>query len=451
MNLKFPDNFLWGAATASYQIEGAANKDGKGVSIWDTFTHTPGKIKNNENGDIAVDHYHRFKEDIQLMSDIGMQAYRFSIAWTRIFPKGKGSINQKGLDFYSKLIDELLIHKIKPLVTLYHWDLPQSLQDQEGWANRDTAKIFSDYAEIFAKNFADKIDFISTFNEPSVFTTHGYADGYMAPGLTDKQKYLSAVHHVNLAHGYAMQAMRSIRSDLELGCVLNLHPCIPCTNSEEDINATKINDMYWNRAFLDPMYKGKYPTILEAELKDYIQSDDLKNIFQPNDYIGLNHYQHTRVKADKNYVLGARGAYNDEKPFGLEKEVELTLMGWEIVPDAYYNQIMELKNDYKDLIIYLTENGCAYPDVIDNDGRIHDTKRIHYYKKYLTAVNKAINDGAKIKGYMTWTLMDNFEWALGFEKRFGLIHIDFKTLQRTPKDSYYFYEKLISNNGFEIT
>ncbi|PPR42451.1 MAG: 1,4-beta-D-glucan glucohydrolase [Alphaproteobacteria bacterium MarineAlpha5_Bin11] len=448
MKINFPSNFLWGTATSSYQIEGAANIDGKGKSIWDTFAHTPGNIKNNENADVAADHYRLFKDDVRLMAEINMHAYRFSIAWTRIFPEGRGTVNQKGLDFYSKLIDELLKNNIKPLVTLYHWDLPQKLQDKGGWLNRDTAKIFSDYAETFTKKFSDKIDFISTFNEPAVFSIHGNVDGYMAPGIKNKDIYLASLHHINLAHGYAIQSMRSIRKDLELGCVLNLGPCVPCSDSEEDINATNIYDMYWNRAFLNPMYKGYYPSALENELKKYIFSNDIKNIYQKCDYIGLNHYQHSRVKADKNHLLGARGAYYNEKPFGLSNDVELTSMGWEVVPEAYYDQIMELKNLYDDPIIYLTENGCAYLDKIENDGKVYDNKRVEYYKKYLSAVKKAIDDGANIKGYMVWSLMDNFEWALGFDKRFGLIHIDFYTLKRTPKNSYFFYKDLINNNGF---
>ena len=235
MNIIFPKKFLWGAATASYQIEGSYNIDGKGESIWDKFTHTPGKIKNNENGDVAVDHYNRYKEDIKLMSDINMSAYRFSLAWTRILPEGKGSVNQKGLDFYSRLIEELLENNIKPLMTLYHWDLPQSIQDEGGWSNRDTSKYYADYASIVAKNYGDMVDFISTFNEPAVFTIHGLVDGYMAPGIIDMDHFIAAVHHVNLAHGLGIQAMRSIKNELDLGCVLNLSPCIPCSDKEEDI------------------------------------------------------------------------------------------------------------------------------------------------------------------------------------------------------------------------
>ena len=443
----FPENFLWGAATASYQIEGAANKDGKGKSIWDTFTHTPGKIKNNENGDVAVDHYHRYKEDISLMKKINLQAYRFSIAWTRILPEGKGGINQSGVDFYSSLIDELLENGVKPFITLYHWDLPQSLQDQGGWSNRDITNIFSDYAQVIAKKFGDRCEYISTFNEPSVFTIHGYIDGYMAPGLIDKEKYLASIHHVNLAHGLALQSIRSVSSSINLGCVLNMGPSIPSSDLEEDVIATKIHDMYWNRSFADPMYLGKYPNELNLQLSKYIKTNDIKNIYQKNDYIGLNHYQHSRVKADKNHLLGARGAYNDELPFGTKEGIELTLMGWEIVPEAYYNQIMELKNHYGDPEIYLTENGCAYPDEINSNGEIIDDKRIEYYQKYLSAVKKAIDQGAKVRGYFTWTFMDNFEWALGFEKRFGLVHIDFKSLKRTPKKSFYFYKKLIDFNS----
>ena len=448
MDIQFPKNFLWGAATSSYQIEGAHTKNDKGKSIWDTFTHTSGKIKNNDNGDIAIDHFHKFKEDIDLMAEINMSAYRFSISWTRILPKGKGQIIQKGLDFYSKLIDELLSKNIKPLVTLYHWDLPQSLQDEGGWSNRDTSKIFADYAYIIVKELGDRINFVSTFNEPAVFTIHGLADGYMAPGISDFDHFISSVHNVNLAHGLSMQSMRSLKSDLELGCVLNLGPCIPCTNKKDDIDASKIYDMYWNRIFLDPMYKGKYPKDFLILIEKYFRDGDMQIINQKNDYIGLNHYQHTRVKADPTHLLKARGAYGNEKPFNLEN-VELTSMNWEIAPESYYKQIMELKNEYNNPIIYLTENGCSYPDKIEN-GKVNDFKRIEFYKKYLAAVKKAINNGADVRGYTAWSLIDNFEWALGFEKRFGLIHVDFKTLKRTPKESYYFYSEVIKNNGFNI-
>ena len=447
MSNDFPKEFLWGSATASYQIEGAANKDGKGKSIWDTFTHTPGKIKNNENGDIAVDHYHRYKEDISLMNDAKFNSYRFSISWPRIIPEGTGSINQKGIDFYSKVIDECLKYNIKPFITLYHWDLPQKLQDTGGWANRDITKIFSDYSEIIAKKFGDRCKDFITFNEPAVFSIHGYTDGYMAPGYKNKEKYLAAVHHINLSHGESFQAIKSISTKINVGCTLNMAPCIPATDDKKDKVATKIFDTHWNRSYANPMYLGKYPDLLIDDLSKYIKQDDMKIIYQKNDFIGLNHYQHIRVKADENHLLKARGAFNDELPFGLNNDAKLTFMGWEIVPDAYYDQIMDLKNNYGDPDIYLTENGCAYPDKIDKNGEVQDLDRIDYFQKYLGAVKKAIDHGAKVKSYFAWTFMDNFEWALGFEKRFGIVHVDFKTLKRTPKKSYYFFQKLIKNNS----
>ena len=446
MSETFPKNFLWGAATASYQIEGGAYKDGKGKSIWDTFAHTEGKIKNNENGDIATDHYHRYKEDISLMNDIKLNAYRFSIAWTRIIPDGKGKINQKGIDFYSRLIDELLKYNIKPFITLYHWDLPQKLQDKGGWANRDITKIFADYSELVAKKFGDRCEYFITFNEPAVFSIHGYLDGYMAPGYKNKDKYFPSVHHINVSHGLSVQAIRSVLSKVKVGCTLNMAPCIASSNKKKDIDATKIFDTYWNRSFADPMYLGKYPKMLLKDLNDYIHTNDMKTIYQKNDFFGLNHYQHIRVKADNNNLLGARGAFKDELPFGIDRNTKLTLMGWEIAPDAYYKQIMELKNNYGNPDIYLTENGCAYPDKIVN-GEVRDKDRIDYFKKYLGAVKKAIDSGAKVKSYFAWSFLDNFEWALGYEKRFGIVHINFKTLKRTPKNSYYFYKNLIENNS----
>ncbi|MBD42133.1 MAG: beta-glucosidase [Pelagibacteraceae bacterium] len=447
MTNNFPKNFLWGSSTSSYQIEGASIEDGKGKSIWDTFTHTPGKIKNNENGDITANHYHLYKQDISLMKKINLHAYRFSIAWTRILPEGRGQLNFKGVDFYSNLIDELLKNNIKPFITLYHWDLPQKLQDTGGWSNRDIANIFSDYAELIAKKFSDRCEFISTFNEPSVFTIHGYTDGYMAPGIRDKEMYLASIHNVNLAHGLALQAIRSVSSKVNLGCVLNMQPSIPFSDEKNNIEASKIHDMYWNRAFANPMYLGKYPTKLESKLSKYIKNGDMQNIYQKNDYFGLNHYQHIRVKFDKNNLLGMRNAFFEEIPYNIRKDTEVTSMGWEIVPNAYYDQIMELKNLYGDPEIYLTENGCSYTDTINLEGKVLDDKRIEYFKKYISAVKKSIDDGAKVRGYFAWSLMDNFEWALGFEKRFGLIHIDFKSLKRTPKKSYYFYKKLIDLNA----
>ena len=441
----FPKNFLWGASTSSYQIEGATSENGKGKSIWDTFSHIHGKIKNDENGDITANHYHLYKQDISLMKKINLKAYRFSIAWTRIFPDGRGQINIKGVDFYLNLLDELLENNIKPFITLYHWDLPQKLQDTGGWSNRDISGIFADYAELCAKKFSDRCEFISTFNEPSVFTIHGYTDGYMAPGIKNKQMYLASIHNVNLSHGLALQAIRSISSKINLGCVLNMQPSIPL--SDDDIEATKVHDIYWNRAFANPMYLGKYPTKLESELSKYIKSGDMQNIYQKNDYFGLNHYQHIRVKSDKNNLLGFRNAVFEELPFNIRKDTEVTFMGWEIAPKAYYDQIMEVKHLYKNPEIYLTENGCAYPDQINLEGKIIDEKRIEYFIKYLSMVKKSIDDGANVKGYFVWSFMDNFEWALGFEKRFGLIHIDFKSLKRTPKKSYYFYKKLIDLNS----
>ena len=447
MSDNFPKDFLWGTATASYQIEGAVNLDGKGKSIWDTFTHTSGKIKNNENGDVAVDHYHRYQEDISLMSKIKLNSYRFSIAWTRILPQGTGAINQKGLDFYSKVIDECLKNNIKPFITLYHWDLPQTLQDKGGWSNRDIVKIFADYSEIISKNYGDRCNNIITFNEPAVFSIHGYTDGYMAPGIQDLNKYFASVHNINLSHGLSVQAIRSVNPKIKLGCTLNMAPCIPASNNEDDIEAVKIFDAHWNRSYANAMYLGKYPDLIYKKIEKHVRTNDMKTIFQKNDFIGLNHYQHIRVKADKNYPLKARGAFNDELPFGLAKNKNLTLMGWEIVPDAYYNQIMDLKNNYGNPNIYLTENGCAYPDKVEMDGKINDDDRIDYYKKYLGAVKKSIDDGANVKSYFAWTFMDNFEWALGFEKRFGIVHVDFKTLKRTPKKSYYFFKKLIEKNS----
>tara|TARA_B100000131_G_scaffold29015_1_gene27245 strand:+ start:244 stop:1593 length:1350 start_codon:yes stop_codon:yes gene_type:complete len=442
----FPKNFIWGAATSSYQIEGATNIDGKGKSIWDKFSHTKGKVANNENGDIATDHYNRYKDDVALMSDIRLKAYRFSISWPRILPNGKGKYNTKGLDFYSKLLDELLKKNIKPFITLYHWDLPQKIQDSGGWSNRDITKYFSDYSYLIAKKFGDKCKNIITLNEPAVFSTFGYLDGYMAPGLRNKKQYFSSIHNINLAHGFAYKSIKSISSKINVGCTLNMAPCLAVSNSRKNENAKIIYDTFWNRAYADPMYLGIYPKIIEKKIQHLIKQNDMKIISQKNDFIGLNHYQHIRVISDKNNLLGARSVNLNELPKKINKK-KLTSMNWEIVPNAYYNQIMELKNRYNNPIIHLTENGCSYPDVKNKKGKIIDAKRISFLKKYLKAVKKALKDGARIKSYFVWSLLDNFEWSLGYEKRFGIIHVDFKNLERTPKKSYYFYAKLIKKNS----
>ena len=273
----------------------------------------------------------------------------------------------------------------------------------------------------------------------------------MAPGYKDLEKYFASIHNVNVAHGTAFQAMKSLNNNIKIGCTLNMAPCIPATKSSGDLHATKLFDTHWNRSFADPMYLGRYPELLINDVSKHIQQDDMKTIFQKNDFIGLNHYQHIRIKADNKHLLKARGAFNDELPFGLDgKDAKLTLMGWEIVPDAYYDQIMDLKNNYGNPDIYLTENGAAYPDLIEKNGEINDNDRIDYFKKYLSAVKKSIDNGAKVKSYFAWTFMDNFEWALGFEKRFGIVHVDFKTLKRTPKKSYYFFKKLVEQNSIPL-
>ena len=306
MSNKFPKNFIWGAATSSYQIEGASNIDGKGKSIWDTFSHTKGKVFKNQNADIATDHYNRHKEDVALMNNIKLKAYRFSISWPRIFPNGKGKVNKKGLDFYSKLIDELLKKNIKPFITLYHWDLPQKIQNSGGWSNREITKYFTDYSYLIAKKFGDRCKNFITLNEPAVFSTFGYLDGYMAPGLKNKKKYLSCMHNINLAHGFAFKSIKSVSSNIKVGCTLNMAPCLAFSNSNKDIKAKITYDTFWNRAYADPMYLGSYPKIIEDKIQNLIKENDMKIIYQKNDFIGLNHYQHIRVISDKKNLLGAR-------------------------------------------------------------------------------------------------------------------------------------------------
>ena len=447
MSNKFPDNFIWGAATSSYQIEGASKIDGKGKSIWDTFSHTKGKVFKNQNADIATDHYNRYKEDVALMNNIKLKAYRFSISWPRIFPNGKGKFNKKGVDFYSKLLDELLKKNIKPFITLYHWDLPQKIQNSGGWSNREITKYFTDYSYLIAKKFGDRCKNFITLNEPAVFSTFGYLDGYMAPGLKNKKKYLSCIHNINLAHGFSFKSIKSVSSNIKVGCTLNMAPCLAFSSSSKDINAKITYDTFWNRAYADPMYLGSYPKIIENKIQNLIRQNDMKIINQKNDFIGLNHYQHIRVISDKKHLLGARSVNLKELSKKININKNLTTMNWEIVPDAYYRQIMELKNRYNNPNIHLTENGCSFSDNVNKNGKILDVKRINFLKKYLKAVHKAIKNGAKIKSYFVWSFLDNFEWALGYGKRFGIVHVDFKTLKRIPKKSYYFFGELIKKNS----
>jgi len=436
MAANFPDGFLWGVSTAAYQIEGAVREDGRGPSIWDTFSHHPGKILGGDNGDVACDHYHRWPEDVALMRELGIGAYRLSTAWPRILPEGRGRVNDKGLEFYDRLIDGILEAGIEPWICLYHWDLPQSLEDRGGWQNRDTAAWFADYAHITVRRLGDRVKHWATFNEPNCACVKGYGDGEHAPGIRGRVSALTAIHAMNLAHGLGIKAMRAERADLLLGNIYNFHPYEPASEREQDEVATMMLDALWNRSFPDPQMLGHYPEPLAAEIEDLVQPGDLDIIKQKPDYFAFNHYSGSRVRHDPDHPFEAVAL---PPPPG----TPVTDMGWEIAPDTFRAVMVEAKERYAgDLPIYILENGAAFPDQLDADGRIRDEPRISYLRGYLGAVLDAIEAGVPVRGYFVWSLMDNFEWALGFSKRFGLVHTDYETLERRPKDSFHFYAEL---------
>jgi beta-glucosidase len=451
VDIEFPKQFIWGASTAAYQIEGAWNEDGKGPSIWDTFSHTPGKVHNGDTGDRACDHYHLYKKDVALMADLGLRAYRFSTAWTRLFPEGRGKANQKGRDFYDKLIDELLLHAIDPWLCFYHWDLPQALQDKGGWQKRDMVYWFSDYAAYVAEAYGDRVKHFAIFNEPNVAALLGHLVGVHAPGLTDLMASASVTHHFNLATGITVQRLRSMNSSWQLGTILNLQPVHPEKDTDEDIQAASMFDAVQHKNFLDPLFKGDYPSLTQSLFMMSVQEDDLQEIKQPLDFLGLNYYSRHVLKADRSSLIGMALV----EP---SKDSDLTAMGWEVYPDGLFEQLMSLKQDYGNPKIFITENGAAFPedislnpgDTLAHTGTIAYSKRIQYLEKHLASVKKAIEAGVNVEGYFVWSLLDNFEWSEGYEKRFGIVHVDYETQTRTPKDSFRWYQKLIREGGFEF-
>lgn len=447
--LIFPDHFTWGAATSSYQIEGAPAADGKGESIWDRFTHTPGNTWNEENGDLACNHYHLYPDDVQLMADLGLQSYRFSISWPRIFPAGGGKPNQKGIDFYRRLVDLLVQHGIKPAVTLYHWDLPQALQDNGGWANRDTARYFEHYAAYVFENLDLPVDLWVTLNEPWVSAFLGHALGVHAPGDNDFSKALQVSHHLLLAHGLAVRSFReSGRKNEPIGITLNLAPVHPASDSDADKNQARRADGFMNRWFLDPVFTGTYPRdMVEIFSRSFempvIIEEDGAIISSPVDFLGVNNYTRIVVRA---------GSSDDDfmgSPVN-PPDAEYTEMGWEIYPQGIYELLIRLHNEYQPPKLYITENGAAFADKVNEFGEINDSQRIDYLQAYIREAWNALQDGVPLEGYYAWSLLDNFEWSFGYSKRFGLVYVDFSTLQRIPKNSAYWYRDLISRNGLEV-
>ncbi len=446
----FPEGFRFGVATSAYQIEGAWNEDGKGESIWDRFCHTRGKIKSNDTGDIACDHYHRFKDDIKLMKSLGIRNYRFSISWPRIYPSGTGSINRAGLDFYSGLVDELLENGITPLVTLYHWDLPMALQERGGWGNRDCAGWFADYAKTVANCLGDRVEQWITLNEPWMFIITGNLLGYHAPGIRNPWVCFRAVHHALLAHAQALLALKAECRDAEVGITLSLDPVYPQTSREKDLWAAEMADEAYNRLFLDPLFKGEYPRGFMNRIrlfKPKIQAGDMEAIRTPMDFLGINTY--SRIRAHYAWYIPFLKFWIDgmdipDQAF-VKDGVQYTSMGQEVYPDCLYEILTRLRTEYGNPKTLITENGAGFTDVV-KDGAVHDPLRIDYLKQYLGSALKAVKEGANLKGYFFWSLLDNFEWAEGYCQRIGLIRVDYRSQTRIIKDSAYWYADLIRAN-----
>jgi len=452
-NKTFPRDFKWGTATSSYQIEGAPTAGGKGPSVWDSFSHIEGKIKNGDTGDTACDHYHLWRDDIELLKKLGVNAYRFSISWPRIFPTGKeNEPNQIGLDFYSRLVDTLLENQITPFITLNHWDIPQGLEDIGGWPERDIVHEFVKYSYHVSKHLGDRVRNWITHNEPWCVSYLGYIEGHKPPGLINKwSKSLATAHHLLLSHGMAIPEIRKNSKQSEIGITLNLNTAIPASGSTYDEDACRFFDGQFNRLYLNPLYNNEYPDdvfeylktkslISESDL-NFIKQGDLNIISTKTDFLGVNYYSRAVIRNEE----------IDEKK-NLPRNVDMgpkTDFGWEIYPPGIYDLLMRLKKEYKVQNIYITENGCSYSDGPNSEGKINDKRRIEYYRSHLTELKRAIEDGVPCSGYFAWSLMDNFEWAQGFSQRFGLIWVDFETLERIPKDSYYWYKKYISANGLD--
>lgn len=441
---RFPKGFRWGAATAAYQIEGAWNEDGKGESIWDRFSKTPNKVLHGDTGDVACDHYHRYQDDVQLMRELGLKAYRFSIAWPRIFPRGTGIVNQPGLDFYDRLVDTLLAADIEPFITLYHWDLPQALQDEGGWANRDTVSHFRNYAAEVSERLGDRVANWITHNEPWVASFLGYGFGGHAPGVKDFAVALKVAHHLLLSHGEAIQVLRE-NGDAKtcVGIALNLSPIHPATETDADREAAVRFDGNMNRWFLDPLFKGAYPEDMLAwygEILPPIRPGDMACISAETDFLGVNYYTRSVIKADPNDPQGLQ--IGTVKP----ENAEYTDMDWEIYPAGLYEILKRLHDDYGAPTLYVTENGAAFPDSVDEDGVVDDSPRRNYLREHFYWAHRAIEEGVNLVGYFVWSLLDNFEWSFGYSKRFGLIYVDYGTQCRTLKQSGMWYKKVIEDD-----
>ncbi|PFG29308.1 GH1 family beta-glucosidase [Paramicrobacterium agarici] len=459
MTLNFPPTFMWGSATAAAQVEGAGHEEGKRDSVWDAFARVPGAVARGENLEVAVDHYHRYREDVAIMRELGLDTYRFSTSWSRVLPDD-GDVNQAGIDFYSRLVDELLEAGILPWLTLYHWDLPQALEERGGWANRETAERFVRYAEVMYAALGDRVKHWTTFNEPFCSSLLGYASGVHAPGRQEPDAAVAAIHHQHLAHGLAVNRLRELGAE-SLGITLNLSNSIPLDeNDPVDVEAARRFDVLQNRVFLEPIVTGAYAddTLADLEqfgLRERIQPGDMEIIGTPIDFLGVNHYHDDQVSGHPSPGSDGHSGATDRtlsSPWvGSEhlafpsRGLPRTAMGWEVNPSGLRVLLTRLGREYPNLPpLYVTENGAAYDDVVSDDGRVHDPERAAYIRDHVQAVSDAIADGADVRGYFVWSLLDNFEWSWGYDKRFGIVRVDYDTLERTVKDSGRMYADLIA-------
>jgi len=443
---RFPDDFLWGAATSAYQIEGSPTADGAGRSIWHRFSHTPGNTHLDQTGDVACDHYRRYKDDVGIMSELGLNSYRFSIAWGRIFPEGTGGVNKKGIDFYSRLVDALLEKGIKPNATLFHWDLPEALDDRGGWLNRDISDWFADYAATMFDALGDRVEMWSTLNEPWVVTDGGYLSGVLAPGHSNLFEPPVATHNLLRAHGSAVERFRSTKAAKKgkIGIVVNLEPKYPASESPEDLAAVRRADAYMNRQFLDPVFLGKYP----AELREIFgeawpewPDEDMRLIKQPVDFLGVNYYTRKVERYHPEHI--PLRTKHVPQPQHIE-----TATNWEVFPEALTRVLLWVNERYGKVPVYITENGAAFYDSPHTiDGRIEDPLRVEYYRQHLRAAHEAMKKGVDLRGYYAWSLLDNYEWSHGYSKRFGIVHVDYETQQRTIKSSGKYYSSVIRSKG----
>jgi beta-glucosidase len=452
-----PDGFGWGTATASYQIEGAVAEGGRGPSIWDTFSAKPGATRNGETGEVACDHYHRLDEDLDLLAWIGAPYYRFAPSWPRLQPGGRGELNPEGVAFYTRMLDGLAARGIEPWITLYHWDLPQELEDAGGWASRETATAFAEYAALVHREFGDRVRYWTTLNEPWCAAFLGYGQGVHAPGRADHADALAAAHHLLLGHGLATRALRAQGGDFQIGITLNLFPAEPATDDPADVDCARRIDGLINRLFLEPVFHGQYPAdvvedLAAAGLSIPVQDGDLELISAPLDLLGVNYYTRFVVRKRTDEEIERRGGRPSPWPGGRDIQfvaggLPTTEMHWEVYPEGLRTTLERLAADYTSLPIWITESGSAFGDQQEPDGSIRDVPRIDYLDAHFRAALDAKEAGVDLRGYFVWSLMDNYEWSFGYEKRFGLIHVDYQTQRRTPKESAHWFRGVIADGS----